>query len=60
MHHPFWLLALSMAPHCAPPVRANDKDGLLHRTDTLHMRVHGQENLLLKPFGAIPQDDVAD
>lgn len=60
MRFPVRLLALPMVVLYVLPAPADAKDDLLRRIDDLHNRVYGQENLLLKPFGERPQDDVVD
>ncbi|BDU73950.1 hypothetical protein [Mesoterricola silvestris] len=60
MRLPTWTLAASMAVLCAPPILADAGDDLGRRITSLHTRVYGQENLLLKPFEKTPLDDVSD
>ena len=54
------LLAVPMAALCVLPARAMTEDQLAMNITSLHTRIYGVDNLLVKPFEVRPRNDVDD
>lgn len=54
------LLAVPMAALCVLPARAMTEDQLAMNITSLHTRIYGLDNLLVKPFEVRPRNDVDD
>lgn len=54
------LLAVPMAVLCVLPARAMTEDQLAMNITSLHTRIYGLDNLLVKPFEVKPRNDVDD
>lgn len=54
------LLAVPMAVLCVLPARAMTEDQLAMNITSLHTRIYGLDNLLVKPYEVTPRNDVDD
>lgn len=54
------LLAVPMAVLCVLPARAMTETQLTMNITSLHTRIYGVDNLLVKPFEVTPRNDVDD
>jgi hypothetical protein len=60
MRFPIGLLAPALAVLCALPARAMTEDQLAMNITSLHTRIYGLDNLLVKPFEVAPRNDIDD